>query len=84
MVDLRQAVTQGLAPDNGLYMPQHIPELPKEFFQTIHEKSFRDIALAVSHNIIGEDIPYDELKRIVDHTIQFEAPVVPLRRTSFA
>jgi len=76
MVDLRQAVTQGLAPDNGLYMPERIPLLSKEFFQTIHEKSFKEIAFAVAQNLIGEDLPTEELKRIVDHTIQFEAPVV--------
>ena len=84
MVDLRQAVTQGLAPDNGLYMPARIPELPKEFFQNIHQRSFREIALTVAHNLIGEDIPYDDLKRIVDHTIQFDAPVVPIEKDIFA
>lgn len=84
MVDLRQAVTQGLAPDNGLYMPAQIPELPKEFFGTIHQKSFREIAFAVARNIIGDDIPSNELKRIVDHTIQFEAPVVPIEKDIFA
>jgi threonine synthase len=78
MVELRQAVTQGLAPDNGLYMPERIPMLPKEFFQTIHQKSFKEIAFAVTQNLIGEDIPTGELKRIVDHTIQFDAPVVPV------
>jgi threonine synthase len=74
-VDLKEAVTQGLAPDNGLYMPEHIPVLPKEFFDTIHTKSFRDIAFIVAQNIIGDDVPADELRRIVDHTIQFDAPV---------
>lgn len=83
-VDLRQAVTQGLAPDNGLYMPEQIPLLPKEFFQTIHQKSFREIAFAVANNLIGEDIPYEELRRIVDHTIQFEAPVVAIEPDVFA
>lgn len=84
MVDLRQAVTQGLAPDNGLYMPERIPVLPREFFQSIYQKSFNEISLEVAYNLIGEDIPYAELKRIVDHTIQFEAPVVPIEQDIFA
>jgi threonine synthase len=83
-VDLKEAVTQGLAPDNGLYMPEHIPVLPKEFFDTIHTKSFRDIAFVVAQNIIGDDVPADELRRIVDHTIQFDAPVVEVDDHAYA
>ena len=75
-VDLREAVTQGLAPDNGLYMPETIPALPAEFFKTLDKKSFQDIGFAVANQLIGDDIPKDELRRIVEHTIQFEAPVV--------
>ena len=36
-IDLREAVTQGLAPDNGLYMPEEIPALPKHFFDHVNE-----------------------------------------------
>lgn len=83
-VSLQQAVTQGLAPDNGLYMPERIPVLPKEFFDLLETKSFREIAFAVAEALIGEDIPHDELKKIVDHTIQFDAPVVKVEDNIFA
>jgi len=83
-VDLKQAVTQGLAPDNGLYMPERIPVLPKEFFETIHEKSFQEIAFEVANSLLGDDIPAAELKRIVEHTIQFDAPIVPLDTNVYA
>lgn len=83
-VDLRQAVTQGLAPDNGLYMPEQIPPLPPEFFTTIGQKSFREIAYTVAKHLIGDDVPDSELKRIVDHTIGFEAPLVEIEDSIFA
>src|SRR6187549_3702248 len=83
-VDLEQAVTQGLAPDNGLYMPESIPVLPNEFFDTLEQKSFQEIAFAVAKNIIGGDIPESELKRIVEHTIQFDAPMVKVEDGVFA
>src|SRR6187455_1102282 len=83
-VDLKQAVTQGLAPDNGLYMPESIPVLPREFFRALEQKSFQDIAFAVAKNIIGDDIPESELKRIVEHTIQFDAPIVKVEDNVFA
>lgn len=83
-VDLKQAVTQGLAPDNGLYMPESIPVLPVDFFRTIDKKSFQEIALTVTQNILGDDIPANELKRIVEHTIQFDAPLVEIEQDIFA
>src|SRR5690606_6369945 len=72
------AVLQGLAEDNGLYMPAHIPVLPDEFFRGIHEMDFRQIALAVAEKFAGGEIPQTELQKIVDHTLAFDAPLVPI------
>jgi len=83
-VDLKEAVTQGLAPDNGLYMPETIPVLPKEFFDSIHTQSFQEIAFTVADALLGKDVPADELKRIVNHTIQFEAPIVEVDDHAYA
>jgi threonine synthase len=75
---LKEAVLQGLAPDNGLYMPHEIPVLPRAFFRGLHEMSFRDIAMEVASQFTGEEIPAAELKKIVEHTLQFDAPLVAL------
>lgn len=83
-VSLREAVVQGLAPDNGLYMPEEIPPLPKHFFDTLSEKSFKEIAFEVASNIIGDDLPEKELQRIIDHTIQFDAPVIEIEKDIYA
>jgi threonine synthase len=83
-VSLKQAVTQGLAPDNGLYMPEHIPVLPKEFFDGISGKSFQEIAFEVAVNLLEEEIPKAELRKIVEHTIQFDAPLVALEPNVYA
>ena len=83
-VDLKQAVTQGLAPDNGLYMPEKIPVLPKEFFEDLGSRSFQEIAFEVASNLLGEDVPAEELKRIVAHTIQFDAPLTALEDNIYA
>jgi threonine synthase len=83
-VPLRQAVTEGLAGDNGLYMPERIPVLSKEFLNKLNQKSFHEIASEVAEKFIGEDIPATELKRIIEHTIQFDAPVVPIERDVYA
>lgn len=81
---LKQAVTEGLSPDNGLYMPERIPVLPFSFFNSIAGKPFNEIALEVAQALLGDDVPADELRRIVDHTIQFDAPVVAIEPDIYA
>ena len=83
-VSLREAVIQGLAPDNGLYMPESIPVLSASFFESLSQLSFQEIGFRVAKSLIGEDIPTNELKRIVDHTIQFDAPLVEIERDVFS
>jgi threonine synthase len=72
-----EAVIKGLAEDGGLFFPKSIPKLPKEFFNTIEEKSFTQIAHEVSHLFI-DDIPADTLNSIIDEAINFPAPVIKL------
>ena len=73
---LAEAVKKGLAPDKGLYMPEKIVRLPEEFFRNIGEMDFHDIATAVATAFFGEDIPSDDLKKIVCDTLSFDTPVV--------
>ena len=75
-VTLAEAVVKGLAPDRGLYMPEHIDRLPKEFFDDIADMSFHDISCRVAQTFFGEDIPADDLRRIVCDTLSFPTPEV--------
>lgn len=75
-VSFEEAVFKGLPDDNGLYMPTEIPQLPKEFFETIEEKSFAEVAFEVAKTLIGDEIPADDLKGLIDDAVNFEAPVV--------
>lgn len=83
-VSLKEAVVQGLAPDSGLYMPEVIPTLSNDFFKSLQKKTFKQIALAVTENLIGNDLPKKDLERIVEHTIQFEAPLVEIEKNIYA
>ena len=75
-VTLEEAVTTGLAPDRGLYMPEQIKQLPESFFQNIQDMTFRQIACCVAENLFGEDIDHDDLQNIVCDTLSFDCPVV--------
>lgn len=72
----KDAVLQGLAADNGLYMPEQIPVLPADFFRGLHEMDFRQIAVAIARPYVSEEIPDKDLERIVAHTLKFETPLV--------
>ncbi len=83
-VSLKEAVVQGLAPDNGLYMPEVIPTMSGDFFKTLHKKTFKQIALEVTENLIGNDLPKKDMERIVEHTIQFDAPLVEIEKDIYS
>ena len=73
---LQDAVVKGLAPDKGLYMPEHIPTIPKAFFNNIGEMSLQDIAYVVANTLFGDDIESETLKEIVNDTLNFDIPLV--------
>ena len=75
MASRHEAVVKGLAGDKGLFMPERIKPLPKEFFDTIHTMSFQEIAYHVADAFFGEDIPAADLKNIVYDTLSFDCPV---------
>lgn len=83
MADLQKAVVKGLAEDRGLYMPERINKMPKEFFDHIQEMSFRDIAYNVASAFFGEDVDLDALKELVFDTLPFECPVVKIKENIY-
>ena len=84
MVDLREAVVKGLAADNGLFMPERIATLPTTFYGQIDKFSFQDIAFAVAQAFFGEDVGADALRTIVNETLAFDCPVVPVQANCYA
>ncbi|HNG27843.1 MAG TPA: pyridoxal-phosphate dependent enzyme, partial [Chitinophagales bacterium] len=74
-VDLREAVLKGLPPDNGLYMPYEIPKLADSFWNNLDNYSFNEMALEVAKNMIGNAIPSEDLKNIIDQAYHFDAPL---------
>jgi len=73
---LEKAVVKGLAEDKGLYMPERIKNLPREFYDNIENLSFQEIAYTVADAFFGEDVPAEDLKRIVYDTLAFDCPCV--------
>jgi threonine synthase len=74
----KEATIKGQAPDKGLYFPEMIPLLPEEFFETISNYSNEEIAYRVIQPFVGDEIPDDILRKIVNETINFDIPLVKI------
>lgn len=74
----KEAVINGIAPDKGLYFPEKITALPKSFFTNIHSLSKEEIAFQAIKQFIGDEIPNHKLLEIVQDTINFDFPIVPI------
>ncbi len=83
-VDLREAVIQGLAADNGLYMPESIPQLPATFLNALPVLSFQQIGYEVARAFLRNDLSESDLLKIVEHTLAFDAPLVKVEPDVYA
>ena len=81
---LEKAVVKGLAEDKGLYMPERIKPLPKDFFDNIDNMSFQEIAYTVADAFFGEDVDAASLKQIVYDTLAFDCPCVKVTDTIYS
>src|SRR5690606_24654674 len=78
------AVIKGLAPDQGLYMPMKIPVMPQDFLDNLHRLSFKEIGYEAVKAFFKEDLSEEEITDLVDHTLEFDAPLVEIEKGVFA
>jgi len=77
-VSLKEAVLQGLAADNGLFMPEQINQLSKDVLNNIDNYSFPELSFEIAAALLKDCIDLDLLKTIIFDAVNFEAPVVRL------
>ena len=78
LTTFKKAVQNGIAPDRGLYFPEEITPISKDFINNISDYSNEEIAYEVIKEFIGDEIPATILKEIIKKTISFDFPVVNL------
>jgi threonine synthase len=77
-VSFKDAVLAGLAPDGGLYVPEHLPRLSAEWWQRQRGRSFQDVAVALALELAGDEFDPVELETIVRDALNFPVPLVTL------
>lgn len=78
------AAITGIAPDKGLYFPENIPQLESDFINNIEKYSNVEIALKAITPFIGDEIPQNVLKQIIEETLSFDFPVVEVENGIYA
>jgi threonine synthase len=82
-VSFKEAVFNSMPQDKGLYMPVEIPRLDDKFINNLDGYTLPEIAFHVAKNLLGDDIPDDDLKAIIDDAINFYAPIVELEENVY-
>lgn len=74
-VGLRDAVLNPISTDGGQYMPQRLPLLPRAFFNNLSEMTIREASYIIAMMMVGDEIPPDQLKHIVEDSFNFDIPL---------
>src|ERR1700761_7292087 len=82
-VSFKEAVFNSMPQDKGLYMPVSIPKLEDKFINNLDSYTLPEIAFHVAKNLLGDDIPDNDLKTIIGDAINFYAPVVELEENVY-
>src|SRR5476649_157867 len=82
-VSFKEAVFNSMPQDKGLYMPVEIPRLDDKFLTNLDGYTLPEIAFHVAKNLLGDDIPDNDLKTIIDDAINFYAPIVELEENVY-
>ncbi len=83
-VGFKEATIQGQAPDKGLYFPERVPLLSKEFLSSFRSWSKQAIAFQMIKPYVGDAMPPVMLDRIVNETLNFDFPLEKVDENIFA
>lgn len=82
-VSFKDAVFNSMPLDKGLYMPEVIPQVNSKFIDQIEKYTFPEIAFEIAYTLLKDEIPEDQLKKLIENAVNFEAPVVKLDDSTF-
>jgi threonine synthase len=82
VLEFEDVVLTGLARDGGLYVPESWPRWQRHDFAALKAKSYSEIAYAVIAPFVGDAVPADDLREMIEATYaDFGHPdVTPLRQ----
>ena len=74
-VSFKEALLAGQAPDEGLFVPDAIPQLSTNNISMLRGKPYWQAALLVSQSFLSEEFPPDVLEMIVKDAYNYPVPL---------
>lgn len=74
-VSFKEALLTGQAPDEGLFVPDSIPQLSMDDMIALRDKPYWQAALLVSRAFLSDEFPQDVLERIVKDAYTYPVPL---------
>lgn len=74
----REAVLSGLAPDEGLWFPQSIPQVKAGKWKELKGASLPELGIEIMRPFVTDVLNETELEEIVNGTFSFEIPLRPV------
>lgn len=83
-VDFREAAVRGQAPDRGLYFPAQLPKLDDSLIRQLDQVTKAELAYEIMKPYVGAAIDDGALRLIVEETINFPFPLVPVNERVYS
>ena len=80
----KEATIKGIAPDKGLYYPTEINTLSKSFIKNLNSLSLNEVAYEAINQFIGDSIPENQLRNIINETLVFDFPLIEIEKNIFS
>ncbi len=78
-VGFKDALFQGLAPDGGLYMPESIPVLSSDYFNS--NLTYPELAIGMIHPFVEDNLSHAQLTDICVSAFDFPIPIIDLNES---
>lgn len=73
--DFKTATIKGQGKEKGLFFPENIPLLEKEFIRNLNQYADEEIAYQCMKDFVDDEIPQEILRKIAAETVDFEIPL---------
>ena len=83
LVDFKEALLKGQAPDYGLYMPTSIPKLTEKEIGSFKGKGYHEIAFQVAKKFLEKDVDDKELRRLIKESYNFDIPLEKIQENLY-
>lgn len=82
-VSFKEALLKGQAPDEGLFMPDTIPQLSLKDIQRMKGKPYSDTALLVAQAFLADEFPLEVLQKVAIDSYNYPVPLEEVRPKNY-